>query len=178
MILGACSSGAGPGGGAGEESAEAASGGGGGIKDVPAAVTGSPGMPGLERNHGQADVLDRLPGGGGPGCVQVGTARDVRSGGFAAGPFDTASAGVRPAEDGNASTVRLYFIPEHARSMPGVVVAGRDLGSGATFERHQRTVAKAERFRFYDLELPVTTGTWRITASAGPDVGCWTVALG
>lgn len=131
-------------------------------------------MPKLEGGRRQTDVLERLPGSPGSGCVAVGSARDVRSGGFAAGPFDTASSEVR----GKASTFRLYFIPEHSKTMPGVVVSGRNTQTGATFERRQRDVADAEQFRFYDLQLPASSGTWRITATAGPDAGCWTVALG
>lgn len=140
----------------------------------PVGATPPPGLPTLGSGRLQTDVLTRLPGSPGFACVAVGTARDVRSGGFGAGPFDTA----RSQAEADAKTVRLYFIPEHSKQMPGVVVSARNAETGATFEKRQRNVADADQFRFYDLELPATSGTWQIKAQAGPDTGCWTVDLG
>lgn len=139
-----------------------------------ASPTAKPGLPTLGPDRQQTDVLDRLPGSTDGACVSVGGGRDVRSGGLAAGPFDDARRTAR----GDVSTVRLYFIPEHSRSMPGVRVTGTNEQNGATFRRSQGEVADADQFRFYDVQVPATSGTWQIRASAGRDSGCWTVDLG
>ncbi|WP_197025991.1 hypothetical protein [Nocardioides sp. URHA0020] len=138
---------------------------------APASPTASPGLPQLGAHGDQSDVLARLPGKD-TGCVAVGAERDVRSGSFAAGPFDTASS------EAGSGSVRLYFIPRHAGRMPGVRVTGRNLATGETFARRQRTVADAGRFQLYDLQVPAARGSWEITAVAGRDRGCWSVDLG
>lgn len=150
----------------------ASSDGGAAAAGQPATPTPAPGLPTLSRGRVQTDVLARLPGSPGKACVAVGTARDVRSGGFGAGPFDDARASA------GSGDLRLYFIPEHAKSLPGVVVTGRNAATGETFRQRQRIAADADQFHFYDLQLPASTGTWQIRAISGVDSGCWTVDLG
>lgn len=126
----------------------------------------------------QTAVLAQLDGSNRGRCVDVAGGRDVRSGGFAAGPFDEARVAYRDAP-GDARTVRLYFIPEHPGSMPGVTVTGRLVHGNNTFREVQRGSSTAEQFHFYDVDVTVpVAGRWQIRADAGPDSGCWSVRLG
>ncbi|WP_205471499.1 hypothetical protein [Nocardioides sp. SYSU D00038] len=121
----------------------------------------------------QTDVLEALEGDARPGCVPVRAARDVRSGGFGAGPFDDLRRTFRP---GRAA--RLYLVPQHSEEMPGVVLTARHTGSGATVEVAEDHVSDADQFLFYDVELRLPrAGTWELRAAAGPDRGCWRVTL-
>jgi hypothetical protein len=123
-------------------------------------------------------VLDAVGGSPRGDCVEVGEARDVRSGGLAAGPFDEARAGFRDTA-GDARTVRLYVIPQHTRATPGIVVRGQRDDGALTFRAVEANVSHADRFEFYDLDITVpSAGRWRLRASAGADSGCWTVVLG
>jgi hypothetical protein len=127
-------------------------------------------------------VLSRIPGDAAGGCVAVGDRRDVRSGGIVAGPFDTAREGygTRIQPGLSRRTVRLYWIPEHSASMPGLTLQMRrlqpDAGAGQTIRKQDW--ADADQWRFYDtnLEFP-SGGTWRLRASAGRDSGCFDVTI-
>ena len=144
---------------------------------VPGRRSAGPGEPTVGPHHEQSDVLRRLPGRADGGCVPVGDRRDVRSGGLAAGPFDTARAGYSPAY-GNAQVIRLYLVPEHAATMPGLTVTARREGGGEVVRQRQAQTADADLFRFYDLGLAIPrAGTWVIRAAAGQDQGCWILAL-
>lgn len=133
------------------------------------------GEPTLGPGGDQTDLLSKLDGSAEPGCVNVGGSRDVRSGSFAAGPFDDAKSAWTP---GNLQ-VRLYFIPQDAGDMPGVTVTGRNLDDGATISQTQNEVGDADQFAFYDMQLALSTaGTWELKADAGGDSGCWRVTFG
>lgn len=152
---------------------------------APSADSGTSSMAGTTRKESgeptlgpdgqQTDVLVKLEGSSKESCAQVRSARDVRSGSFAAGPFDTARSDWKEGD----LEVRLYLIPEHTASMPGVRVTGRNLDDGTTLDQTQTTVADADEFKFYDLELALSTpGTWELKAQAGEDSGCWRLRLG
>ena len=130
----------------------------------------------------QSGVLARLPGSDSGQCVSVGDRRDVRSGGIAAGPFDTARQGYGTSIQPGLSrrTVRLYWIPEHSASMPGLTVRMQrlqpDPGSAQTIR--QQDWADADQWRFYDtnLEFP-SAGTYRLRVTAGQDSGCFDLTM-
>ena len=180
-------------GGAGDRGEE----GPGGRADRPATSTESPraqhngGNPGdvapptgAGRRYAQSQrgVLARLPGSDSGQCVSVGDRRDVRSGGIAAGPFDTARQGYGTTIQPGLSrrTVRLYWIPEHSASMPGLTVRMQRLqpepGSAQTIR--QQDWADADQWRFYDtnLEFP-SAGTYRLRVTAGQDSGCFDLTM-
>jgi hypothetical protein len=143
-----------------------------------AAPTGS----GRRYASSQSGVLARLPGNASGRCISVGDRRDVRSGGIAAGPFDTAREGYGTSVQPGMSprTVRLYWIPEHSASMPGLTVRMQRLqptrGTEQTIRKNDW--ADADQWRFYDtnLEFP-SAGTWRLRVTAGQDSGCFDLTM-
>lgn len=127
----------------------------------------------------QTAVLNRVPGKKADTCVVVGSQRDLRSGDFLAGPFDTARAQYGHSEPGaTARSVRLYFVPLHAKAMPGLRLTFTNVASGATVVARQKQVADAEQWKFYDTRTVLKeSGRWQVRATAGPDKGCFTFAL-
>lgn len=122
----------------------------------------------------QTAVLHRVPGKATNSCVNVGSQRDVRAGGFVAGAFDDARRAYGHTQPGHAKrTVRLYFVPLHADKMPGLTLKFTNVSSGATVTTHQKQTADAEQWKFYDTYTVLDQGgTWRVRATAGPDTGC------
>lgn len=127
----------------------------------------------------QTAVLNRVPGKKADTCAVVGSQRDLRSGDFLAGPFDTARAQYGHREPGATKrSVRLYFVPLHAKAMPGLKLTFTNVASGATVVARQKQVADAEQWKFYDTRtLLKESGRWQVRATAGPDKGCFTFAL-
>ena len=145
---------------------------------APAATSSArpQGMPTRAADGNQLSVLRNLPGSTGPGCVDAGSARDVASGGFAAGPFDAARRGYRAAVLADRA-VRLYFVPVHSSAMPGLQLDVTDR-SGTSFTVTQKHWADADEFRFYDTQVTVPhRGVWQLRATAGADSGCWLVRI-
>jgi hypothetical protein len=122
----------------------------------------------------QTAVIHRVPGKSTTQCVDVGSQRDVRAGGFVAGAFDDARKAYGHTQPGHSQrTVRLYFVPLHAGTMPGLTLKFTHVGSGATVTTRQNQVADAEQWKFYDTYTELEQGgTWRVRATAGPDKGC------
>jgi hypothetical protein len=149
-----------------------------GHQDNRARPTGS----GRRYASSQSGVLARLPGNDTGRCISVGDRRDVRSGGIAAGPFDTAREGYGTSIQPGMSprTVRLYWIPEHSTTMPGLTVRMQRLqpGPGAAQTTRKNDWADADQWRFYDtnLEFP-SAGTWRLRVTAGQDSGCFDLTM-
>lgn len=141
---------------------------------APSITTDDRGAPGAPDKKGrQSVVFTRLPGNDTGSCLKVKGQRDVRSGGFVAGPFDDAIASygkVRPGFTRNQ--VRLYWVPMHTKPMSGVTVTATQGGKSVT--KTQKSVADAEQWKFYDtiLTLP-SRGTWRFKATSGQDTGCF-----
>lgn len=127
----------------------------------------------------QTAVLNRVPGKKSDTCAVVGSQRDLRSGDFLAGPFDTARAQYGHSEPGaKKRSVRLYFVPLHAKAMPGLKLTFTNVASGATVVARQKQVADAEQWKFYDTRTVLKeSGRWQVRATAGPDKGCFTFAL-
>lgn len=136
---------------------------------------GAPGLP--DASGRQTDVLTRVPGNARGTCEAVGSERDVRSGGFMAGPFDEVRRTWNTEREGfGRREVRLYFVPKNAKNMPGVVVTARS--GGETVRVKQTNVADAEQWRYYEIRLKLPRpGEWTIRAAAGPDAGCFRVGL-
>lgn len=149
-----------------------------GNQDNMAPPTGS----GRRYASSQSGVLARLPGNDTGRCISVGDRRDVRSGGIAAGPFDTAREGYGTSIQPGMSprTVRLYWIPEHSTTMPGLTVRMQRLqpDPGAAQTIRKNDWADADQWRFYDtnLEFP-SSGTWRLRVTAGKDSGCFDLTM-
>jgi hypothetical protein len=122
----------------------------------------------------QTAVIRRVPGKSTTQCVDVGSQRDVRAGGFVAGAFDDARKAYGHTQPGHSKrTVRLYFVPLHAEKMPGLKLKFTHVSSGTTVTTRQKQVADAEQWKFYDTYTVLEQGgTWRVKASAGPDKGC------
>lgn len=127
----------------------------------------------------QVAVLSRVPGSASTGCVDVGSWRDARSGGLLAGPFDTVRASYGHKQPGmSARKVRLYFVPMHARTMPGVTLTFTNLATGDRVTTRQKLVGDAEQWKFYDTTTVLDHGgTWRVRAVAGADRGCFVFTI-
>lgn len=131
------------------------------------------------RTGKQTAVLSRVPGTASKTCVAVRSARDIRSDAFMAGPFDAArnSYGHRQPGVGKRN-VRLYFVPLHARTMPGLTLRFHNAATGASVTTRQTQTADAEQWRFYDTQTVLPTGgTWQVRATAGADSGCFVFTL-
>lgn len=136
-----------------------------------------PSGSGVHRRNAQQQVLDTLPGDPGGDCVEVGDDRDVRSGGFGAGPFDDAAVAV-PAVDG-ALTVRVYWIPEHADGSETLIVRAMPESGGPPVVQKVPGLSDAAQWLYYDTTLILpSAGTWQLEASAGHDRGCFIAQLG
>jgi hypothetical protein len=161
----------------------------GGASDTPSAdpSQGEDGQAGSDADENaqptksgqQTAVLGRVAGKTSSTCVSVGSGRDLRSGGFLGGPFDTARAQYGHAQPGQSKrTVRLYFVPLHAGTMPGVTLKFTNLQTGRTVTTRQKQVADAEQWKFYDTTTVLKSGgTWRVRAVAGSDKGCFVFEL-
>lgn len=127
----------------------------------------------------QTAVLNRVPGKKSDTCVAVGSERDLRAGDFMAGPFDTARAQYGHTQPGATKrSVRLYFVPLHAKTMPGLKLTFTQPTSGTTVVARQKQVADAEQWRFYDTTTVLKQpGRWQVRATAGPDKGCFSFVL-
>lgn len=137
----------------------------------------SPGKP--DKQGRQEKVFARIPGSSDDRCVVVGNRRDVRSGGFVAGPFDTARKTFGKGEPGRpAGTIRVYWVPLHSEPMPGLTVTAELLGTNVRHTFTQDAVADADQWRFYDTALKLQRpGRWRLTGESGEDRGCFEVRI-
>jgi hypothetical protein len=127
----------------------------------------------------QTAVLNRVPGKKSETCVVVGARRDVRSGDFLAGAFDTARSQYGHTQPGTSKrSVRLYFVPLHAKKMPELKLTFTHAGSGEIVVVRQKQIADAEQWKFYDTRTVLKhPGRWRVQAAAGPDRGCFSFVL-
>lgn len=129
------------------------------------------------RNGKQSGVFAQVPGSKAVECVDVGDARDMRSGGFVAGAFDDARAQFGTKAPGRKrGQIRVYWIPLHAAKMRGLTVDVTRLETGASTTVRQQRVADADEWQFYDTFLTVDApGRWRFEARSGNDRGCFEV---
>jgi hypothetical protein len=122
-----------------------------------------------------------MPGSVAYRCVPVGHHRDVRSGGFLAGNFGADERGFAAIyqQTRRHSEVKIYWIPLHVGHMPELDVQATVLpGQAVTRTYRQSQVATAGGVVFYPSGVPIPLpGTWKLVATAGPNRGCFIVAI-
>jgi hypothetical protein len=110
-------------------------------------------------------------------CVLVGHHRDVRSGGFLAGPFGIDEQGFAAAyrQAGRRTEVKIYWMPLHVAHMPELTVQEIHLPDRTVAPlTRQPYVAAAGGHLFYPSAIPIPEpGTWELVAKAGPNTGCF-----
>jgi hypothetical protein len=114
-------------------------------------------------------------------CVEVRRDRDVRSGGFLAGPFgiDEQLFGSFYQQSHAHTEVKIYWVPLHVDHM-SVLTVRATLLPGRTVARTARltSVATAGHTVFYPSAIPIPVpGTWELVATAGPNRGCFIVTF-
>jgi hypothetical protein len=121
------------------------------------------------------------PGSAGARCVRVGDHRDVRSGGFLAGPFgaDQQAFAAAYRQDGRRTELKIYWIPLHVGHMAVLTVqATLSGGTAVTHTTNRGQVAAGGRAVFYPTAVPIPApGTWRLTGRAGANWGCFVVTF-
>jgi hypothetical protein len=129
----------------------------------------------------QTDAFRRAPGSSSYRCVGVGRDRDVRSGGFLAGPFgvDEQLFGDSYQQYGQRNEVKIYWIPLEVDHMSTLTVHATLLADRSVTRRVELTQVAAEgRDVFYPSAVPIPVpGTWELTADAGPNRGCFIVTF-
>lgn len=144
--------------------------------DSRKADDGEPGQP--DKQGRQSDVFKRVAGSASYRCANVGDARDVRSGGFVAGPFaEAAELYGSSTQQGNSRKVQLYFVPLHAAEMQKLRLrATGPQGQSARVTRVDQ--GSTGEWRFYDSNIVMPEGgRWTVRVSAGVDRGCFVVDL-
>jgi hypothetical protein len=129
----------------------------------------------------QAALFRGQPGSAGYSCVRVGGHRDVRSGGFLAGPFgfDEQYFAAVYRQYGRRTELKVYWIPLHVGHMTALTVQA-SLAGGATVTRttNRGQIAAGGKAVFYPSAVPIPVpGTWRLTARAGANRGCFVVTF-
>jgi hypothetical protein len=134
----------------------------------------------------QADAFRHVPGSSSYRCVRVGHYRDVRSGGFLAGPFGVGEQLFAQfyRQYGLRSEVKVYWIPLNVDHMSALTVHVTLLAARSVSRTVELTqVATAQlaagiNIVFYPSAIPIPLpGTWELTASAGTNRGCFIVTF-
>ena len=127
----------------------------------------------------QSAVLERVEGPAKKTCVDTTGERDVRSGSIVGGAFDEAvSAWGTERKDTPDQNVRLYWVPLHADTMPGVEVVAHNAETGTTVEVTQDEHGDAEQWKYYNTSFVLLeAGTWKLDVTAGKDSGCFLMTL-
>jgi hypothetical protein len=129
----------------------------------------------------QAAIFRGQPGSAGYRCVPVSGHRNVRSGGFLAGPFgfDQQSFAAVYRQGGRRTELKIYWIPLHVARMAGVTVQANLIGGTAvTHTTNRGQIAAAGKAVFYPTAVPIPApGTWQLTGRAGADRGCFVVTF-
>lgn len=125
----------------------------------------------------QTAAFRQAPGSASYRCVDVRRDRDVRSGGFLAGPFGIDEQGFAAAYQlrGQHTEVKIYWVPLHVDHMSELTVQATLL-PGRTVARTARltSVAAAGHMVFYPSVIPIPApGRWELVATAGPNRGCF-----
>lgn len=125
----------------------------------------------------QSAVFRGQPGSAGYACVRVGSHRDVRSGGFLAGPFGADEQDFADVyrRDGRRTELKIYWIPLHVGQMATLTVqATLAGGSTVTHTTNRGQIAAGSKAVFYPSAVPIPApGTWRLTGRAGTNRGCF-----
>ena len=129
----------------------------------------------------QTGAFHGMPGSPVDRCVRVGNHRDVRSGGFLAGNFGADEQGFAAAyqQTRRHTAEKIYWIPLHVGRMSQLAVQVTLLpGRALTRTYHQTQTATGGGHVFYPSEVPIpVSGTWQLTAKAGPNEGCFIVTF-
>jgi hypothetical protein len=124
----------------------------------------------------QASAFRGVPGSSSDRCVSVGDHRDVRSGGFLAGPFGIDEHGFAAAyrQTGPRTEVKIYWMPLHVDHMSELTVQAIHLPDRTTAPlTRQCYVAAVGGHLFYPSVVPIPLpGTWELVARA-PNTGCF-----
>jgi hypothetical protein len=122
-----------------------------------------------------------VPGSSSYRCVGVGHYRDVRSGGFMAGPFgiDEQLFAEFYQQYRLRNEIKVYWIPLHVDHMTTLTVHATLLAAQSMSRTvKQSQVATVSGEVFYPSAVPIPVpGTWELTASAGPNRGCFIVTF-
>ena len=130
-----------------------------------------PAQPGPLFQAAQPGITER-------NCAQVGEHATVRSGEFVAGDFQAYRAGWRP--NLPADQGKLWWAPLHT-DMSGLTLYATLLDDPAVSRVYQFGAAAGSNANgsFYPSAVPLPQpGRWRIVATAGPDWGCFDLAVG
>lgn len=128
----------------------------------------------------QRAVFKRVEGNDTGDCIDATGRRNVKSGGFMAGPFDDAVTAWGKASDGlKRNEIRLYWVPLHAKKMPGVTITARQRGGTGRVTVTEDAVGEAESWKYYPVTITLPeAGTWVLRGKAGRDAGCFTLTVG
>jgi hypothetical protein len=134
----------------------------------------------------QTDAFRRVPGSSSDRCVRVDHYRDVRSGGFLAGPFGVGEQLFAQfyRQYGQRSEVKVYWVPLEVDHMSALTVHATLLAARSVSRIVELTqvataqLAAGSDIVFYPSAVPIPLpGTWELTASAGPNKGCFIVTF-
>ena len=135
--------------------------------------------PSAPVNGSQKSVLDSLPGSTGSSCVQVGSQRDVRSGGVAVGNFADARKQYASQPGKEQPEVTMYVIPSSTAATKATIQLAPVGHAGTTKTFSTSSVQKADEWNYFSVAMTVpSAGSWRLTATAGKDTGCFVVTFG
>jgi hypothetical protein len=135
--------------------------------------------PSAPVNGSQKSVLDSLPGSTGSSCVQVGSQRDVRSGGVAVGNFADARKQYASQPGKEQPAVTMYVIPSSTAATKATIQLAPVGHAGTTKTFSTSSVQKADEWNYFSVAMTVpSAGSWRLTATAGKDTGCFVVTFG
>lgn len=133
-----------------------------------------------DKSGRQTAVFKRIDGNDTGACIDASSKRNAKSGGFMVGPFDDAQKSWGKAGDGlKKYQVRLYWVPLHAKKMPGVTITAKHQGSGSRVAVTEKNLGEAESWKFYPVVIALPeAGTWVLRGKSGDDAGCFTMTVG
>jgi hypothetical protein len=129
----------------------------------------------------QTAAFRHVPGSSPYRCVRVDHYRDVRSGGFIAGPFgiDEQLFAQFYQQYRLRNEIKVYWIPLYVDHMSTLTVRATLLAARSISRTvKQSQVATVSGEVFYPSAVPIPVpGTWELTASAGPNRCCFIVTF-
>lgn len=125
----------------------------------------------------QARAFRGVPGSPSDRCVRVDGHRNVRSGGFLAGPFgvDEQLFAAAYQQTGRRTEVKIYWMPLHVDHMSELTVEAIHLPDRTMAPlTRQPYVAANGGHLFYPSAIPIPLpSTWELVANAGSNTGCF-----
>lgn len=134
---------------------------------------------GKSKPPSQVSVLNSLPGAKTASCVTVGTRSDVRSGPIAMGNFAEQRAAFHKSKGAyDAAQLFFYVIPQTMNAEKVTVQFTPVSSKGKSQTVTSGQVESAGRWKYYPIHVTnPAPGTWRITATAGAEHGCFVVTF-